>query len=85
MICFVSGVFAGAKSGVFISRRGIDWEGSAYSDERYGISQIKDIEIEADDAKVEIKPSQDDTFGYSVTYEDTHSTPQVTVDNGKSA
>lgn len=83
LICFVSGVFAGAKSGVFISRRGIELEGSAYSDERYGISQIKDIEIEADDAKVEIKPSQDDTFGYSVTYEDTHSTPQVTVDNGK--
>ena len=73
LICFVSGVFAGAKSGVFISRRGIELEGSAYSDERYGISQIKDIEIEADDAKVEIKPSQDDTFGYSVTYEDTHS------------
>ena len=83
LICFVSGVFAGAKSGVFISRRGIELEGSAYSDERYGISQIKDIEIETDDAKVEIKPSQDDTFGYSVTYEDTHSTPQVTVDNGK--
>ena len=24
LICFVSGVFAGAKSGVFISRRGIE-------------------------------------------------------------
>ena len=33
LICFVSGVFAGAKSGVFISRRGIELEGSAYSDE----------------------------------------------------
>ena len=42
------------RAGVFISRRGIELEGSAYSDERYGISQIKDIEIEADDAKVEI-------------------------------
>lgn len=31
LICFVSGVFAGAKSGVFISRRGIELEGSAYS------------------------------------------------------
>ncbi len=27
LICFVSGVFAGAKSGVFISRRGIELEG----------------------------------------------------------
>ena len=56
------GRFCGCKSGVFISRRGIESEGSAYSDERYGISQIKDIEIEADDAKAEM-PSQDDTFG----------------------
>ncbi len=76
--------FCGCKERCFISRRGIELEGSAYSDERYGISQIKDIEIEADDAKVEIKPSQDDTFGYSVTYEDTaHHRLRLTM--GKSA
>ena len=41
LICFVSGVFAGAKSGVFISRRGIELEGSALVFHKLKTSRLK--------------------------------------------
>lgn len=81
----VAGVLTGAERGVYFDKGGIKMikSGEDFEYEKYDIDNVKEIDIDISNARVEFKASQSNKFGINVSLCDNSETPVVNTDNGK--
>ena len=86
-ILAISGILAGAKSGIFI-----DWtshgirivpQKDTYTYEAYDITDINAIDINVSNAAIKFVPSENDKWGIVTTYNYYKNTPEINTSNGK--
>ncbi|SEW19476.1 DUF4097 family beta strand repeat-containing protein [[Clostridium] fimetarium] len=82
ILLIIVGVFTGAKRGVYIESGRINLNGDKdYNNENYDITDIKNIIVDVSNAKIVIKESTTDKFGFDVNLTSIAEDPTVSFDN----
>ena len=85
LLLVVVGVLTGAQRGVYFDKGGIKVlkSGDEFEYEKSDIENVKDIDIDINNARVEFKASQNDKFGIKISLCDNSAEPYINIDNGK--